>query len=124
MAIMIFDIDMLKRMRTEETLPSEATQRASSPNGKGKGRAVTLEDVDEDEDADMEDDFAPGGDPDYYAEEDEEGRFFGGGLTEEQKKILNLFDGAGNEDVADEDVSLMHLLSSVVGWNSYFYFQA
>jgi beta-catenin-like protein 1 len=75
-----------------------------SYNGKGKARAVTIEDVAEDEDGAQEEDFAPGGDPDYYAEEDEDGRFFGGGLTVEQKKILNLFDGTGREDVANEEV--------------------
>ena len=41
----------------------------------------------EDEEEDDQDvmDFAPGGDADYFAEEDDEGRFFGGGLTKEQK---------------------------------------
>ena len=34
--------------------------------------------------------FAPGNDADYFVEEDEEGRFFGGGLTAEQKEILNI----------------------------------
>ena len=32
-----------------------------------------------------------------HAEEDEEGRFYGGGLTSEQKNILNIFDKAGGE---------------------------
>jgi beta-catenin-like protein 1 len=96
---------MLKRLRTEESSPSVPMQSAPpSYNGKGKARAVTIEDVAEDEDGAQEEDFAPGGDPDYYAEEDEDGRFFGGGLTVEQKKILNLFDGTGREDVANEEV--------------------
>jgi hypothetical protein len=39
-----------------------------------------------DEDSAMDtSDFAPGGDADYFEEEDEDGRFFGGGLTSEQK---------------------------------------
>jgi beta-catenin-like protein 1 len=59
-----------------------------------------VEDVDEDGDERMEDEeFAPGNDADYFAEEDEEGRFFGGGLTSEQKDILNIFDQAGGEGV-------------------------
>ena len=65
-----------------------------------------MEEVD-DEDSSMNvdrADFAPGGDADYFAEEDDEGRFFGGGLTKEQKDILNIFDQAGGDDVR-EDVS-------------------
>lgn len=47
-------------------------------------------------------DFAPGGDADYFAEEDDEGRFFGGGLTSEQKEILNIFDRSGGEGILTE----------------------
>jgi beta-catenin-like protein 1 len=71
---------------------------------KSRGRPATVEDAPEDDDNDN-DSFAPGGDADYFAEEDGEGRFFGGGLTDEQKKILNIFDGAGGEGAAAEDVS-------------------
>ena len=54
-------------------------ETSASSNGKGKGR-VTIEDVsDEDDDSaragDDENDFAPGGDADYFEEEDEDGRF-------------------------------------------------
>ena len=38
------------------------------------------------------------------SEEDEDGRFFGGGLTSQQRDILNIFDGAGGEGVV-QDVS-------------------
>ena len=68
---------------------------------KGKSRAVTIEDVEEDTEPGSSD-FAPGGDADYFAEEDEEGRFYGGGLTEEQKKILNIFDGSANDGAQDD----------------------
>ena len=51
---------------------------------------------------DVRTDFAPGNDADYFAEEDEEGRFFGGGLTNEQKEILNIFDNAGADQVLDD----------------------
>ena len=101
--------EMLKRMRmdTEESESAAVSVNAngSASRDKGKGRAVTVEDADEDgrEEA-MDADFAPGGDADYFAEEDDEGRFFGGGLTQEQKDILNIFDRAGGEE-AREDVS-------------------
>ena len=91
---------MLKKMKLD--MPS-----APVPDLKGKSRAVTIEDVDED----MEDgtgDFAPGGDADYFAEEDEEGRFYGGGLTSEQKDILNIFDSAGGEGIQDDVRCLSH----------------
>ena len=97
--------EMLKRMRLDSE--SSSVSEVSSANGsstrdKGKNRA-TVEEEDENE-ADEAMDFAPGGDADYFAEEDDEGRVFGGGLTKEQKDILNIFDKAGGEDVR-EDVS-------------------
>jgi len=63
---------------------------------------VTVEDApDEDDPVPVEgqEEFAPGNDADYFAEEDEDGRFFGGGLTKEQKDILNIFEDAGGEGV-------------------------
>ncbi|KAH9938158.1 DUF1716-domain-containing protein [Fomitopsis serialis] len=97
--------DMLKRMRID----AEGTAAPVPQNGtsnKGKSRAAMVEDVDEDEE--MEPDFAPGGDADYFAEEDEEGRFYGGGLTNEQKDILNIFDRAGGDEARKdlEELSL------------------
>lgn len=85
--------EMLKRMKLQAPSASLTT------NEKGKARAVTVEDAGE-EDEDL--DFAPGGDADYFAEEDEEGRFYGGGLTQEQKQILNIFDSATGEGLPDE----------------------
>ena len=65
------------------------------------------DDDDDEEDEEAEDhdisdrDFAPGNDADYFMEEDDEGRFFGGGLTDEQKNILSIFENAqGDEDAA------------------------
>ncbi|KAI0320799.1 DUF1716-domain-containing protein [Amylostereum chailletii] len=58
---------------------------------------VTVRDEEEEEAELMDQDFAPGGDADYFAEEDDEGRFYGGGLTSEQKEILNIFDKAGDD---------------------------
>ena len=92
--------DMIKRMRVDE---EDTGTRHSGPSS--TSRKVTVEDVDEDGDERMQDEeFAPGNDADYFAEEDEDGRFFGGGLTSEQKDILNIFDQAGNEGV-QADVS-------------------
>ena len=68
-----------------------------------------MRDADDDEDGDNDveggiegENFAPGNDADYFAEEDDEGRFFGGGLTNEQKEILNIFDNAGTDQVPDD----------------------
>jgi beta-catenin-like protein 1 len=97
--------EMLKKMRVGEESESVPSDRNGTA-GKGKHRA-TVEDV-SDDDVNMDaSSFAPGGDADYFAEEDEEGRFYGGGLTQEQKDILNIFDQAAGEG-AQEDVS-MHL---------------
>ncbi|GAA97784.1 uncharacterized protein L969DRAFT_100397 [Mixia osmundae IAM 14324] len=57
---------------------------------KGKMRAATVQDGSDDEAE--RDDFAPGNDADYFTEEDSDGRFFGGGLTSEQKQILEIMD--------------------------------
>ena len=55
---------------------------------------------DDDNDNDQDDgSFAPGNDADYFVEEDQEGRFFGGGLNSQQKEILDIFEG--HEDDTD-----------------------
>ncbi|KAL0574666.1 hypothetical protein V5O48_007282 [Marasmius crinis-equi] len=91
--------EMLKRMRMDNEDENAAVVNVSNgsngtPRDKGKARAVTIEDA---VDEDMQESFAPGGDADYFAEEDDEGRFFGGGLTSEQKEILNIFDNASGD---------------------------
>ncbi|KAI0650806.1 DUF1716-domain-containing protein [Trametes meyenii] len=106
--------EMLKRMRMDEELSTPEAGvvdlNGSASRNKGKSRAVTVEDEDEEGQA-MEIDFAPGGDADYFAEEDDEGRFFGGGLTQEQKDILNIFDRAGGEE-AREDLEEMNAVTA------------
>lgn len=72
-------------------------------------RKATVEDAEDDE---MDGSFAPGGDADYFTEEDDEGRFFGGGLTLEQKDILNIFEKAG------EDISEVRFWFSSEGFDS------
>lgn len=89
--------EVLKKMRAETTSELLAPQ-FPSPQSAGKPRKATVEDADDD---DVVMDFAPGGDADYFVEEDDEGRFFGGGLTSEQKDILNIFDSAGDEGALD-----------------------
>ena len=97
--------EMLKKMR----LASESTSLVTSPEPPSptapSKRVATVQDADDDDDVvgpTAGENFAPGNDPDYFAEEDEEGRFFGGGLTNEQKEILNIFDDAGAEQVPDD----------------------
>jgi len=86
---------MLKKLKMD----SASTTR--TPAATSSTRRTTVEDVSEDGEAEI--DFAPGGDADYFEEEDDEGRFYGGGLTSEQKEILNIFDKAeGN--VHDDEV--------------------
>lgn len=93
--------EMLKRMKmdTDEDEPPAP----APPNGPpSTDRRARVEDGDGDGEESMDADFAPGGDADYFAEEDDEGRFFGGGLTSEQKDILNIFDRAGEEGVRED----------------------
>jgi beta-catenin-like protein 1 len=98
--------EMLMKMRVDAPpAPAPSSPSSQEPPMK-RSRAATVEDVSDEQDGDgdtsMDTSFAPGGDADYFAEEDEEGRFFGGGLTSEQKDILNIFDQAGGEGVQDD----------------------
>ncbi|KAG8745792.1 hypothetical protein FRC10_007054 [Ceratobasidium sp. 414] len=99
--------DMLKRMKLGDDSPSATNGNDAEPAPKRVSRPVTVRD----EEDEAEQNFAPGGDADYFVEEDDEGgRFFGGGLTDEQKKILNIFDRAGGEGAQDEDVSELNVV--------------
>lgn len=99
--------ETLKKMRVSSTaaLPMPPASHPGSTGANGKGRFTPRV---EDESIGSQDvemtDFAPGNDADYFAEEDNEGRFFGGGLTGEQKQILNIFDENAKDGVM-EDVS-------------------
>jgi len=92
--------EMLKRIKME-VVAQEDDHEPSFQKIQTKNKTVTMEEEDDEE---AEHDFAPGGDADYFAEEDDEGRFFGGGLTAEQKEILNIFDKSTGEGI-QEDVS-------------------
>jgi hypothetical protein len=98
--------EMLKRMKlASEDAATVTSLASSSPSAATSKRVATVHDADSDEDGDGDTgggSFAPGNDADYFAEEDEEGRFFGGGLTNEQKEILNIFDNAGADQVPDD----------------------
>lgn len=92
--------EMLKKLKMDVAAPEITADDSleSHRNGNGRRRAVTVED---EEDVDMDRNFAPGGDADYFTEEDDEGRFFGGGLTSEQKEILTIFENAAGEGVQE-----------------------
>jgi beta-catenin-like protein 1 len=96
--------EVLKKMRLDSEGASNNLSSASQPPSTTHiKRVATVHDADaEEEEGDGERNFAPGNDADYFAEEDDEGRFFGGGLTDEQKEILNIFDSAGAEQVPDD----------------------
>lgn len=121
--------EMLKKIRADTSperfsSPTDPSPINDDPSpDERKSHKATVQDV-EDEDEDMGRDFAPGGDADYFVEEDGEGRFFGGGLTSEQKDILNIFDNAGGEGALGDvcvslwdDVDLI-LLKLDVSWKN------
>ncbi|KAF8913939.1 Catenin-beta-like protein [Gymnopilus junonius] len=98
--------ELLKKLKVENTSPSQIASPSSSTDIRvTNSKKASVEDV---QDADEDVSFAPGGDADYFAEEDDEGRFFGGGLTLEQKEILNIFEKAegGSMDNTAEDLSI------------------
>ncbi|KAI9448047.1 DUF1716-domain-containing protein [Lactarius indigo] len=99
--------EMLKKMRLDSESASDSTAPDSQLHSIVPSKRVTTVHDEVDADNDVEGvPFAPGNDADYFAEEDEEGRFFGGGLTSEQKEILNLFDNAGSDQVPDDSETL------------------
>ncbi|KAK4683965.1 beta-catenin-like protein 1, partial [Tremellales sp. Uapishka_1] len=83
--------DMLKKYKVSELEPSMPPP--ALPTGNGKGRAVTVTDEEEET-------ARYSAMPDILDEDDgdEEGRFFGGGLNNEQEQILDIFDAAGDDD--------------------------
>lgn len=99
---------MLKRMKVDMPSFVEPTSEPNGSSSKGNSRATTVRDEEEDEaEATASVEFAPGNDADYFVEEDDEGRFFGGGLNSEQKTILDIFDKAGGEDALDDVSDLL-----------------
>lgn len=83
------DVQFLDKYRAEAGSSAEAAAAAESSSR--KRRNVTVEDV-VDEAGDIVE-YYPEPDDQFEAQaEDEEGRFFGGGLTEEQQRLLDLVD--------------------------------
>ncbi|BGP53621.1 hypothetical protein JCM8202_002531 [Rhodotorula sphaerocarpa] len=95
-----FDPQSYKSVKLDSETEAEAAGR-----GRKAGGGVTIRDVGEDGEGDDDDEdgrgdggeFAPGQDADYYAEEDEDGRFFGGGLSSVQKQVLQIMETGGEE---------------------------
>jgi beta-catenin-like protein 1 len=101
--------EVLKKMRLDSEGSSSVTTVLEPIEPRDpviKSRRATVEDTEDDDDYRPNDnDFAPGNDADYFAEEDDEGRFYGGGLTKQQKEILSIFEkAAGDDGVVDDDV--------------------
>lgn len=98
--------EMLKKMRLDTPSNGDSEDSAmdvdmpeSSSAPRQQSRRATVEDG---EDKTVDTSFAPGGDADYFVEEDEEGRFYGGGLTSEQKQILSIFESAEGEGTTED----------------------
>ncbi|GAA6003520.1 hypothetical protein JCM10207_000372 [Rhodosporidiobolus poonsookiae] len=87
-----FDPESYKTARLDTPAGPAATARTRG--------GVTIEDV-RDEESAAAGEFAPGQDADYYAEEDEDGRFYGGGLSATQKQVLNIMDSAPGQEGVD-----------------------
>jgi hypothetical protein len=107
--------EMLKKMRLDsEGAFNDMSSASQSSSAASLERVATVHDADpEEEEGDVGgENFAPGNDADYFAEEDEEGRFFGGGLTNEQKEILNIFDSAGVDQVPDDVRAVLNVACS------------
>ncbi|KAF3154006.1 hypothetical protein TWF225_002366 [Orbilia oligospora] len=75
-------------------------------NGKGKARNAAVEDApDDDVDMDTNEDFTAEADEDL--EDEEGGRFFGGGITQREKEILDFMED--EEDQGPEKIDLPYL---------------
>lgn len=94
-------------MKSDAPLSTPVPPNPTVPKPRPPARVtVTVEDAEDDEDeaGPSARNGAEDEEPEV-SEEDEDGRFFGGGLTSQQRDILNIFDGAGGEG-AVQDVSL------------------
>lgn len=95
---------MLKKLKMDSSTPSVFVgdpSRNYSTQAKEETKSAKSATIQDAQDQVADESFAPGGDADYFAEEDDEGRFFGGGLTSEQKTILNIFDNSAGEGIQD-----------------------
>ncbi|GAA5967955.1 hypothetical protein JCM8115_006583 [Rhodotorula mucilaginosa] len=98
-----FDPQSYKSVKLDSDSDATTTAAVAASGSKHRTGAVTIRDVGEDDDDDDDnadgagEEFAPGQDADYYAEEDEDGRFFGGGLSNVQKQVLQIMENGGDE---------------------------
>jgi len=102
---------MLKKLRMDSQSAGEPSSSMDIDPPQRTTRRATVEEADDEE---QDRSFAPNGDADYFAEEDGEGRFYGGGLTSEQKEILNIFEDAGedaNAEVCIHALTLVRILN-------------
>lgn len=99
------DVAFLESYRAESDTQPESSSSSSSNDAARKRRNVTIED---------EDDMTPMdyGVQDVVEEDDEEGRFFGGGLTDEQSRLLDLVD-----QYEDEEASEIMCVCEAIGSN-------
>lgn len=83
-------------------LYSKSAKLSNGSPSRTNGRASTVGDEDE---ADLSDvDAGPELPPEADVPDDEEGRFFGGGITNEEKEVLDYIDGREGEEAEGEEL--------------------
>ncbi|GAA5942385.1 beta-catenin-like protein 1 [Sporobolomyces koalae] len=92
-----------KRKFEAPSLDPESYKQVKLSTDDHPATRVTIKDANDDDD-DREGEFAPNRDADYFVEEDEDGRFFGGGLSSVQKQVLNIMDHNTEQDGAAGDL--------------------
>ncbi|CAB5194121.1 unnamed protein product [Rhizophagus irregularis] len=92
-----------KDFKTSQPVPSKSAL-ATSSSSKGKGKAVQISDEVEEQEYYI-DDYEEYESDLEELEEEEGGRFYGGGLTEEQKRILDLVDQVDIEEPENLDLA-------------------
>lgn len=102
------DIQFLDKYRAE-TSTSDNAESSNSASAR-KRRVVSTEDKAQDES------YVYDVPEDQFEDEDEEGRFFGGGLTEEQSKLLDLVD---QYDAEEAGIKKLELPSSCTATDSF-----
>lgn len=104
-----------KRKMELENIPNEVHKLArtmANGNLKGKQRATEEGDVD----ARAAGPSLPDGDEMDYDVGDEEGRFFGGGVTKDTEEILDFMDQTGDDDVTPEKIDRAWLRKFALGF--------
>ena len=81
-------------------LYNKSAKLSNGSSSRTNGRATTVEDEDDLEDVDAGPELPPEDD----VPDDEEGRFFGGGITNEEKEVLDFIDAREGEEAEGEEV--------------------